>query len=406
MRSSPAGVFGLLVLIAMTSGGVPAAQAPTAGLTQALDRYFRGDFDAAVADVTAARDYDGVLKGLRAEGEPWTRAGGPDEVDRRTLAAATFAMEVARAAVLTEDWKWQQRVVLDEPWAVPDAATGAHVPAARLPESFRAPDSLYWRPAPLLLEWGCALLRARPEPSANERLWQLAAVGVAELAGDFEFLLGSPWQERGNAGDEIEHLNHVIKRFPDEPRFALAQGVAMELRTWGTGYRRPRWAVQNGAPAIERFDALRKAPDIGAEASLRLGVLRFRQGGRNLEAALDRLTDVEALTRDPYLLYLARYVRGLAFDAAAAPAEAERAYRGALAVVPRAQAASIALAALLFTSNRPTEAGTLVDATLRIPQPADPWRGYQAADDRFWPELVTSLRGAVASAPAGTGRPR
>jgi hypothetical protein len=77
-------------------------------------------------------------------------------------------------------------------------------------------------------------------------------------------------------------------------------------------------------------------------------------------------------------------------------ADAERAYRGALAAVPGSQAASVALAALLFRSDRRSEASELITSMLaRHPPVADPWRSYAHADDRFWSLLITRLRGEV-----------
>jgi hypothetical protein len=55
----------------------------------------------------------------------------------------------------------------------------------------------------------------------------------------------------------------------------------------------------------------------------------------------------------------------------------------------------MALAALLVRSNRQAEASALVDASLTEPLAADPWRGYAAADDRFWPELIKRLHADI-----------
>jgi Tfp pilus assembly protein PilF len=134
---------------------------------------------------------------------------------------------------------------------------------------------------------------------------------------------------------------------------------------------------------------------IGAEAMLRQGVARLRSGGET--AALALFAKVEKATRDPYLIYLARFFSGQAYEAFVRPVDAERAYRGALKTVPNAQAASFALAALLFQSNRPAEAAQITESALSAqPQPLDPWREYGAADNRFWPVLITRLRDAIA----------
>jgi predicted Zn-dependent protease len=93
------------------------------------------------------------------------------------------------------------------------------------------------------------------------------------------------------------------------------------------------------------------------------------------------------------VLYLARYFTGLVQLRRNRPADAEIAFRRALEAVPRAQAATISLASLLFGSGRRDEASALAGEMLSAdPSPADPWRAYADADDRFWPELIARLR--------------
>ena len=73
--------------------------------------------------------------------------------------------------------------------------------------------------------------------------------------------------------------------------------------------------------------------------------------------------------------------------------DAEAAYRGAVAAVPHAQSATIALASLLFRDGRRSEAEKLTADMLAVePRPVDPWRTYIHADDRFWPQLIARLR--------------
>ena len=79
------------------------------------------------------------------------------------------------------------------------------------------------------------------------------------------------------------------------------------------------------------------------------------------------------------------------------PKDAEAAYRGAVAAVPHAQSATVALAALLARDGRRAEAQQLVgDMLAANPPPPDPWRGFVHADDRFWPQLIARLRAEIA----------
>ena len=238
------------------------------------------------------------------------------------------------------------------------------------------------------------MLRSQPTPHQDERTWQLAAIAAAQLAGDSEFLIGSPFEARNNPQDEIDHLKHAVARFPKEPRFVLAQGIAIEWTTY-PATPRPSGRIAGRTQLFDAFDRMKDDEGIGPEATLRLGVARYRRG--QLPAALDLFAKVEASARDPYLIYLARVVGGQVHEASKHPAEAERSYRAALKTVPRAQTASFLLASLLFRSDRPSEAARITeDALSAQPQPIDPWKEYGAADNRFWPVLIERLRESIA----------
>ena len=387
MRAWRVTTLSVAVVLCALAGGRSRAQAPP--VTAYLDRYLAGDFDRVLAEIAAKKDYDGLLKELEHGGAAWVDAGKADRA-RRELAAATFALEASRLGYDTMDWKWVQEPNLNAP-------TGAPVLAGIPGQTYQPPPAIWWKAPAKLLEWGCALLRREPAPSASERLWQLAAVASADRVGDFEFLIGSPFEVRGNPKDEFEHLNHVIKRFPSESRFALAQAVALEWLTWPqrwqAQFRRARPNIVFSSQAINAFDHMSKDEAIGAEASLRLGSVRMRL--KRFDDALTLFTHVETITRDPYLVYLAHYFSGQTFEAKHEIPDAEREYRAALATLPRAGSATMALSAILFTSDRRSDATALVEASLAPDAPPDPWRGYGSADERFWPELQRRLHSEI-----------
>ena len=186
--------------------------------------------------------------------------------------------------------------------------------------------------------------------------------------------------EIGNVKDEIKHLDHVAPRFPTEMRFLLAQGIARD-REWTDD-------------ALSVYGVLNSDPDVGGEAMMRLGAMQLRQG--RIPDALKNLERALTLTRDPYVVFLARYFTAKAHERTQSN-EAEAAYRGAVAAVPQAQSATVALAALLARDGRRAEAQQLVGNMLAAdPQPLDPWRGFVHADDRFWPQLIARLRAEIA----------
>jgi len=209
---------------------------------------------------------------------------------------------------------------------------------------------------------------------------------VAQRSEDVHFLVGDPnigrgrgAGEIGNLQDEIKHLDHVTKRFPDEPRFMLAQGIA-----------RPQWPDD----AFKAFTAVIGDEDVGGEAAMRLGALEMRLNKR--DEALKRFELAEDLTRDPYVVYLARFFTRQFLERQRQVDAATEAYRGAVAAWPHAQAATMALASLLFDAGRRVEAQTLAGAMLAAKPPArDPWREFVHADNRFWPQLVGRLRAEI-----------
>jgi hypothetical protein len=147
-----------------------------------------------VNELKGRGNLDGVLEELRLGGEAWVHAGPEQERPRRRLAAATFALEAARAA---EGIEWKRVIRLDA-WTDDKGNT-----------TQEGADRVYWNAPPLLVEWGCALLRQEPTPPPVERIWHLASVAAAQGAGDTEFLIGSPFAARMNVPDEITHLWHA-----------------------------------------------------------------------------------------------------------------------------------------------------------------------------------------------------
>ena len=391
MRSLRAWCLGALLLGALLSGASTHPFAQASVLRGQLDRYLLGDFASVGEELAATKDFGDLLKALKRDAPAWIDAGPPETRAKRQLAAATFALEAARAAE-NEDWKWVQRIQF---------ATGPPptdlVPLPGLLKQTSSPEAaLWWKAPPQILEWGCELIRNGTVPQPTERIWQLAAVAIAERRSDHEFLIGSPWEARENPKDEILHLEHVMFRFPDEPRFALAQAIAIDWRTWSLRPRHSRSDFDKNiaTDAVRAFERQLKDPAIGAEASLRLGMIRLRS--RNYTEALDLFNRVETMTRDRYLIYLSRLFSGLTREKQGRSADAEKAYRGALATIPKAISASMSLAAVLARGGRMTEATAIVEAAVTTNPPVvDPWRTYNTADDRFWPVLIARLHAEI-----------
>ena len=397
-----------VVLAALLSGS-SAAQTPSTIVL--LDQYAAGKFADVNAVLAKTENFKRIYKDLRSdETKAWLDAGGTGDRARRELAAATFALEAARAGEWLE-WKWIQRQRT--------IGEGGGASLGKLPV-------LYWMPPPLLLEWGCELLRSRAEPSEIERIWQLAAMGVGQRSEDVQFqigfttievelppgvdldpppattpapppptlsrlggitvITGGGRPERGpdevlNVGKEIGHLNHTAQRFPNEKRFELGQAIARE---------RP-----SPSESIKIYQALLSDPMVGGEAAARLGSLYLRRGA--VPDALKMFDRAEKQTRDRDVLYLARFYRGQALLRNRQEDAAMAAFRGALEARPGSQSASVALAVLLAKREQRTEAQAVMKAVLDAgPDYRDPHLEYAHADDRFWPRLLAQLHQEIA----------
>jgi len=367
-----------------------AAQAPST--IALLDQYLAGDFSAVVSSLAALESFDDTLDALDKNGPAWIDAGGAGERERREAAAATFALEAARLG----EWKaW--RVIGSLPTFDPPGSTGAlpnlgfvppfaglaGVGGAGIPLEYK----MYWKAPPLLIEWACKRLGERSPHAPWERTWFLASIGVAQRSEDPEFQTGhtaNQGVQRTGAvippqqlvGPVIQHARHAQVLFPSDARFSLAAGIGEE------------W--HNVRAAREVFERLQDDVDVGAEASIRLGVLAWRD--RDYGRATTLLRRAETKTIDPWLLYLARYFSGQTAVGRKDLLEAERLFRSALEAMPRAQSASFALASVLAQRGQLNEASAVTDAALgREPSP-DPWREYAHGDDRFWPRLRDRLR--------------
>jgi tetratricopeptide (TPR) repeat protein len=336
-----------------------------------LDRYSNGQFDAVVEILSGDIDFGDLLKQVRRDAPGWIDRTEAADRHSRELIAVTFALEAARAG----EWREWKLVQMQPKMCAPNGECGQPM------------NVLYWKAPPLLIEWACERLRRYKSPLPNERWWQLAALAVAQRSEDTQFLVGDPnigrgvyAGEIGNTQDEIKHLDHVSARFPNEMRFVLAQGIARD-RVW----------IDD---ATKAYLALEKNPDVGGEAMMRFGAMQVRL--RRFGDALIYFERAESLTRDSYVVFLANYFKGQLFEQQRSIRRAEEAYRRAVATVPHAQSATMALSALVFRDGRRTEAHQLVKEMLAAkPPPLDPWRAYVHADDRFWPQLVGRLRAEI-----------
>jgi tetratricopeptide (TPR) repeat protein len=342
---------------AAASPSAPARNRRAPSTHEALDRYLGGDYTSAVRSTPLLARFD------TADAEQWVRAGGPSATGRRRLAAALFVLEYA----------------------------------AERPHQM-----------PLLLPWARQELADPRAPHPFEAAWLRAVIAFGERIGAWPFLMAEPDGQ----------IAYARRRFPADPYFRLAEAVGLEVRAarisesarWQPGqppafdHLEPDAAGEDPARAIARAEALDRAVSllealtgdraVQAEAELRLGVVRLRQGQR--DEALVHLDHVAGLTSDRTLRYLGHVYTGWALGSAGRPSEAIAAYRAALDAVPHAQSATSLLTSLLVRTEDLAGAEQLAGDFLARPANVhDPWQDYLFGDAPQYGALVARLREAL-----------
>lgn len=302
-----------------------------------IEAYQDGDYDRVTADLQTFEDLEAFGKKLSAD--TWSlRVARGSAFEPRFVVAAALALELVATRIHDE----------------PAEALG-------------------------LLETACNLVRLNLDREEMERRWHWAAVAL------LEGMANGPKLE--------EHVQHAMKRFPDEPAFVMAHAVAAELQTFPDTRRQPISVRDPGAyeEAVERLTTAREIDSLRAEASLRLGVLHWR--AEDDEQALPMLREAVSLASEPSLQYLSALFLGRVYDRTGDLARAASAYEAATVVLPRAQTAEIALISALMRQGKRAEAASLAEASLVAgPRPEDPWLIYGQGDLRFWPMLSARLR--------------
>ena len=246
-----------------------------------------------------------------------------------------------------------------------------------------------------LVEWACPLVRSHTPHDDFDRAWQLAALALLEGGIDSTAL--------------HEHLNHLPPEMTDDPRVALARGIAEEqfsapaevltrsLAAAGLARAREQIARMEGERyraserAIARYREAAKDDTIAAEAMLRMGHVQLRMG--RFDTALATWKGLDARLTEPSLLYLLHLFRGQAYEGYDRVAQARDAYLAALKVSPGAHSATLRLAALAFVNGHGDDPYPLVDALLRDDDARrDPWWSYYAADWRYWYPRIERVR--------------
>jgi cytochrome c-type biogenesis protein CcmH/NrfG len=141
------------------------------------------------------------------------------------------------------------------------------------------------------------------------------------------------------------------------------------------GLRERRLRLERAGSFYER--ALASDPQ-QAEARLRLGRVRFRQG--RMRAAREAFRDVLGGSRDADLQHLAHLFLGRVHEAEGELADAGQEYAQALTLAPQSQAAALALSHLRQRQGEP--------GSLELVEAALAQAGHRSAPDPYWDYLM------------------
>jgi hypothetical protein len=267
------------------------------------------------------------------------------------------------------------------------------------------------------IESYCVQLHALPA-GPFEHAWMLASTALLAGAHDTELLLDGSTIQNGNAGcanAKFGHVCHALSRFPADSTFALAAVISAPrisdaarqpddpnavALAGGSGVRigmpiREIPVAELLEDAVRRLNGLVSNAEVGAEASLRRGVLGFRLGRHAAS-----LADLDVAARgasEPFVKYLAHLYSGVVLDAWNRHDSALVSYRGAVQTLPGALSGKTALASALFRLGYRDEASTVAaDAFAPATEDlTDPWRQFDSGHYRLWPQYQRALRELV-----------
>jgi hypothetical protein len=334
-------ILGMLAVAAATrpvlATQIPKEDPSLSRLAGLLNEYAAGGSDPLASPARFVEDLRLSGKDWRSFVEVWVRRDGDVQAPHRRRIAASLVLEL--------------------------------IGAARVEEQAGLTSILAW----------AADLVTTDAPSEAERLWHHAAIGLAQ----------------GMRNWSVLSISRARGRFPEDRRLAFAELQVLALqsvapwRGWAgtvdsavTNYRVDRF--------LERATGFFADPQIGGEAHLWSGLLLLLNQQKG--AAAMAQFSAAGNDPDPFVAYLARYSAGRLQEARGATGPSEAAYRGALAVWPRAQSASLSLASLLFAGGRPDEAYQLVADAYREPTVADPFREYGFGQHRRVDRAMAELR--------------
>lgn len=387
----------VLVVALSLPGAAPrvrARQALELNAVEMLDLYERRR-ELALTGFGTNLHVDSVYDELTREGKKWVAAKGPAEIDRRRLVLATFVLEIVeRLAPDREQTMAESEIrALARGTAAPRGGGSATAPTNR---SSAAAADTEWGVAMRLVNWVRQQLVDQRTAPPLEIVWHQAFIGLIQYYAMKEG--GAP--NTMVIGDLKIELEYLRDRYPKEPQFLLAWawGDYWDYRPdasmlWSekmdVDHLWDTWDIPFLHSAEGYYAAALANASTAAEAKVRIAEMRLKRN--DPDGALAILHDVDATSGDREIRYLSSLEQGWAYDMKGDVAKSIESFRRALAFLPDAQTASIALAGALMIGGQPDEASDLVDRAL-TEHVLDPWIFHRYPAFEHYPDLMNKLR--------------
>jgi hypothetical protein len=295
-----------------------------------LERYAAGDY--AAATQLPSKDFKDVRERFVRDAGKWIETD-PASAPRRRFIVAAFILEAAHDKLRLHTWPEVQP----------------------------------------LIEWPLHSMSGeelRRDGGEAERAWLRAAIALAQRGQTFTWF-----------SSQRSRLRRVAEREPEVVHLQFAY---------------TRWRVFHGGSIIPRaapdeLDVFLADPELACDAELLLAYTHLTQ--ERLASAVTHAQNAVARAAETACRYVARFLLGRTFEAMDRPADAAVEYGLALEVIPGAQSATLALAALRMRSGDVQEAVTLVDRSVtQRPMDDDPWRLFAFGSYVRWPVLLADIR--------------
>ena len=266
-----------------------------------------------------------------------------------------------------------------------------------------------------LLTAGRQYLEKRTTPAGDDtfdRLWHQSAVGILQrrYLAAVEDYIAAVEKSRMGSDAALRARFAFARAVSHEQRCWLERPVLMRVGTPVNELNRVSGGSARGAPVRlpgtiapdvgRRLDCLAMtaglyakaaaAGDAATEARIRLAWVQFQLG---MFSEAQTSLDAADPGTDRDLQYWTTLFRARLAGVMKRPADAERAYRQALAIHPEAQTAGVGLALTLYEMDRLDEANDAARSVRTSTESAvDPWWTYLAADSRFVDGWIGRLR--------------